>query len=300
MHTLDPELPFRSRLMSSAQGAWPARMKLFPELLRMDDPTFAALLLGGNDELLRHLASKLNQRAKSLLTYPEPSRTPQSTRPEERSLQQQLPMNNIQLLISHDLPEASSANRDAPKLSQVILLSELPSELRSQLLDFLHRRESERFSELPTEMSIDEVNDSEADVAQGSKAEDKGSMKAPKFFHDLGLSGWHLKERRDAYRLAIAAGLRTLTQAGFDLESSWTTHSEEERENAKDLFRTALKGILGYVPTLPLLGSNLFSDSGDGSMRARNVCETYLKEKCRQGAKDKRKSSRSMAADKNK
>jgi len=241
--------------MNSADGDWLARMKLFTEMLRMDDPTFAEHLLGDNDETLRPLASKLNQLAKSLLTDAEPSRTPQSTQRENQSLTQQPPMNDMQLLISHDLQEP---NRDVPKLSQVILLSEIPSDLRNQVLDFLHRRESERVSGPATELPVNGGNDSGTDTAQCSQTSitgAKGSSKAPKFFYDLGLSGWELKDRRDAYRLATAAGLRTLKQAGFDLKRSWTSRSEKERENAVNLFRATLKGILGYVfaPSHPSL-----------------------------------------------
>jgi len=233
--------PPPAEAVGHVDGSTSDMMKLSNELLQMDDQSFAMLLervTRCNDEFSRNLAARLNRT-------PEPDGVPSrspglllSDKPHDQPTQPR--SDDSRLIIRLDVP-AESPTHSQPISSNEIRLSELPDELRSQLLDFLHRRDEGRFTEMG--------NESDADLAQSSKTlsiEDKGSMRVPRFFLELGLTDWELKERRDAYRLATATGLRDLTQAGFDLESAWTSHSIQEQESAVTLFMNTLERIVGY------------------------------------------------------
>jgi len=103
---------------------------------------------------------------------------------------------------------------------------------------------------------------------------------------ELELSGWEDKVQRDAYRFAVAKAIQDTREGGFDFRKAWYSHTEEERERAEDIFKKSLENsvLRGYVPYSCLDSLTVCSTSVSRSPFMR-----YLKEKCRQSVKDRKR-----------
>jgi len=251
-----PGISFREyQPAGPASRAVPTKVKLGYLLTQMDDGWLEFLLnrlTDGNDELSRFCSEKLEQMPEIMdVSLPWSTDVLPSEQPE------QTPSSDMRMIMNSNTAEESMRGKQPIMSKTEFMLSELPPELRSQLLDFLNRRDANRFREAGNEgaSGIDDSGiDDDSEVDQGrpsnplesSTVEKRISMKAPKLFSDLGLTGWESKERRDIYRLATAMVLRELAQSGFDLETAWRNHSPQEKEDATRTLVSTLESVLGY------------------------------------------------------